>query len=420
MNKNVICENSENKIIRIAAINMTLSGSTGKIMLQIANCARSYGNIANTYSTNQFSVKYKSLPKPPMYHEYYGSYLDNAVHYTLAIIKGKNGCYSSIGTRQLISKLEKFKPDIIHLHNLHGFCINLRMLFDYIKKNNIKTIWTLHDCWSFTGQCPYFTLAGCDKWKTGCYDCPQTNIYPKSLVDNTKNMYLMKKKWFTGVKDMTVVTPSEWLAGLVRESFLKQYPIKVINNGVDLNIFKPTESNFREKHSLVDKHVLLGVAFGWGRRKGLDVFIELSKRLPDNYKIVLVGTNENVDTELPDNIISIHRTSNQSELAEIYSAADLFVNPTREENFPTVNLESLACGTPILTFKTGGSPEIPDNTCGSIVDCDDIDSLEKEIIRICNERPYSKEACLSRSKSFNMNDKFKEYIDLYENRTYRT
>ncbi|MBQ7822558.1 MAG: glycosyltransferase [Clostridia bacterium] len=405
--------------MRIAQINMTAIGSTGKIMLQIAETARSQGHIAQTFSTNQFSTKYKKLPPAPYGHTYYGSYFENGIHLALALITGKNGCYSSIGTCQLIAKLKKFKPDIIHLHNLHGFCINLPMLFDYIKSNNIKTVWTLHDCWSFTGHCPYFTIVNCDKWKQQCYDCPQINVYPKSRVDNSRQMYQLKKKWFTGVSDMTLVTPSQWLSELVSESFLQKYPVNVINNGIDLNIFKPTDSNFRQKHGLEGKHVILGVAFGWGKRKGLDVFLELSKRLSDDYRIVLVGTNDTVERELPDNIVSIQRTNNQTELAEIYSSADLFVNPTREENYPTVNMEAIACGTPVLTFKTGGSPEIVDADCGSIVDCNDIDSMEKEIIRICTNKPYSKKACLLKAKSFDMNDKFKEYIDLYENLTHR-
>lgn len=215
---------------------------------------------------------------------------------------------------------------------------------------------------------------------------------------------------------MTLVTPSEWLAELTRQSFLKDYPVKVINNGIDLSIFKPTESDFRRRYNCEDKFILLGVAFGWGKRKGLDVFVELSKRLDSNrFQIVLVGTSEAIDTQLPSNIISIHKTDNQSQLAEIYTAADLFVNPTREENFPTVNIESIACGTPVITFNTGGSPEIIDDTCGCVVDCDDIDGMERAILRIESERPYSETSCMIRAQKYDMNEKFKEYVKLYEN-----
>ena len=214
---------------------------------------------------------------------------------------------------------------------------------------------------------------------------------------------------------MTIVTPSEWLAGLVKESYLKDYPVKVINNGIDLNVFKPTESDFRKKYALENKYIVLGVAFGWGRRKGLDVFIELEKRFDkEKYKVVLVGTDDNVDKLLPENIISIHRTQNQTELAKIYSAADVFANPTREENYPTVNMESVACGTPVVTFNTGGSPEMLDETCGAAVAKNDIDAMYNEIIRICEAKPYSLEACIKKAKGFDKNEKFGEYIRLYE------
>ena len=258
-------------------------------------------------------------------------------------------------------------------------------------------------------------MIGCDKWKTGCYGCPQYKEYPKSLFDNSKYMYRLKKKWFTGVENMTIVTPSEWLASLVKESYLKDYPVKVINNGIDLNVFKPAESNFREKYALENKYIVLGVAFGWGKRKGLDVFVELEKRFDkEKYKIVLVGTDDNIDKLLPDNIISIHRTQNQTELAEIYTAADVFANPTREENYPTVNMEALACGTPVVTFNTGGSPEMLDETCGAAVAKDDNDAMYNEIIRICETKPYSLEACIKKAKGFDKNEKFGEYIRLYE------
>ena len=226
-------------------------------------------------------------------------------------------------------------------------------------------------------------------------------------------MYEKKKVLFKDL-DLTIVTPSQWLADIVKNSFLKDYPVKVINNGINLAVFKPNESNFRQRYGLIDKKIVLGVSFEWGKRKGLDVFINLSKRLNDSYKVILVGADDTIDGILPDNILSIHRTQSQKELAEIYSAADVFVNTTREENYPTVNMEALACGTPVLTFRTGGSPEMLDETCGSVVECDDIDALEEEIIRICSDKPYSKEACINKAREFDKNERFKEYLKLYE------
>lgn len=402
--------------MKIAEINMLHNGSTGKIMFGIASVLQADGNDVQTFSPRYYQrggrVQFSDLAG----HTYFGTPFENMLHLRLSQITGFHGCFSYFGTRELLRILDEFQPDTLHLHNLHNWTINLPMLFRYIKERAIPVVWTLHDCWSFTGKCPHFELVGCGKWRTGCCNCPQISEYPKSFVDRTKTMWRRKKSWFTGVQDMTIVTPSQWLAGLVGESFLKEYPVKVIHNGIDLNIFKPATSDFREKYQISGgKRILLGVAFGWGKRKGLDVFVKLSERLnPEEYQIVLVGTDEMVDKHLPENIVSIHRTQNQTELAEIYTAADLFVNPTREENYPTVNMEALACGTPVLTFRTGGSPEIPDETCGSVVDCDDIDAMEREIMRICEERPYSEQACLHRAESFSMIDRFEEYVKLYE------
>lgn len=399
--------------MKIAQINMTSLGSTGKIMFHISQTVREMGYSSQTYAPIRFIRGNKTYLENIPGHLWWGSRSEHKFHYYAGTLLGMNGLFSWFGTRQLIKHLKKFSPDIIHLHNLHFFCINFPMLFRHIKKNNISVVWTLHDCWSFTGHCPHFVAIKCDKWMTGCHHCPSLKEYPKSYIDHSRAMHRLKQKWFLGVKDMTIVTPSEWLGELVKQSFLKDYPVKVINNGINLSVFKPTDSDFRVKRGCQNKHILLGVAFGWGYKKGLDVFVELSKRLPPEYQIVLVGTSEMDDEQLPDNIISIHSTNNQTELAEIYTAVDLFVQPTREDTYPTVNIESLACGTPIVTFRTGGSPEIVDETCGSVIDVDDIDAMEREIIRICEEKPYSKEDCILRASRFDMKKRFEEYVDLY-------
>lgn len=224
-------------------------------------------------------------------------------------------------------------------------------------------------------------------------------------------MYRRKKELLNGL-DLTVVTPSQWLAGLVKESFLKDYPVRVINNGIDLSVFHPKADGYRDRHGN-GKHILLGVAFGWNDHKGLDVFMKLAHRLGSEYQIVLVGTDDTVDKHLSANIISIHRTQDQKELAQLYTAASLLINPTREDNYPTVNMEALACGTPVLTFQTGGSAEILDDTCGSVVPKDNLDALEREIRRICTERSYSEEACLKRAAAFDQEQCFAQYLELY-------
>ena len=396
--------------MRILSINTANFGSTGNIMLQLQECCKSNG----MKMLVAFPKSRSNMKKKVDNSIYIGSILSRNVHLQLSKLTGYNGIFSYFSTLLFLRKIKKYNPDIIHLHNLHNGYINLPLLFKYIKKHNIPTIWTLHDCWAFTGQCPHFTLARCDKWKTGCYACTQYKEYPESLVDRTKTMWKLKKKWFTGVKNMTIVTPSQWLAGLVQASFLGKYPIKVINNGIDLNVFKPTKNNFKEKYGIENKHIVLGVSFGWGYKKGLDVFIELSKQLGESYQLVLVGTDVLVDEQLPKNIISLHRTHDQKELAELYTAADVFVNPTREENYPTVNMESLACGTPIISFCTGGSSEIFDERCGLVTESNDVVSMKKAIVHVCEDKPFSQEACLERAKSFDKSDRYDEYIELYK------
>lgn len=400
--------------MNIFEINSWDYGSTGKIMLHIAEKARQSELVIKTCSC-RFNGRKKIISQDDnKNHIYFGSFVSCALHYILGRKFGLLGFFSIFSTIKLLWNIKKWNCSLIHLHNIHDHCINFPLLFRFIKKHNIPIIWTLHDCWSFTGRCPYFVMAKCDRWKNGCHDCPYPkNFYPQSHIDTSHMMWNLKRKWFTGIKNCTLITPSQWLANLVKQSYFKDYPIKVINNGIDLSVFQPTNSNFREKYVLVGKKIVLGVAFGWGKRKGIDVFIELAKRLPDDYRIVLVGTDCNVDKLLPPKIISIHRTQNQKELAEIYTAVDVFANPTREDNYPTVNMESLACGTPVVTFRTGGSPEILDETCGSVVACDDVDAMESEIRRICKEKPYSADACLARAKNFDMNDRFEEYVKLY-------
>ncbi len=394
--------------MRIVQINSVFGcGSTGKIFKKIHEMALSKGH------QSVFAYRFAADKHLPDTYEV-STWLDCHIHNRVIQYSRRIGFHSKWRTYKFIKFLKKYKPDIIHLHNLHGSYINIKMLFKYIKENKVPVVWTLHDCWSFTGYCPYFTLSGCQKWKTGCSGCESYSKNVFGLFDNINYIWKKKKDWFSGVENMTIVAPSQWLAGLVGQSHLKDYPITVINNGIDLSVFKPEPSDFKKQHGCEDKHLVLGVAFNWGRRKGLDVFVELSRRLdPQKYQIVLVGTNDNIDKMLPDNIISIHRTNNQEELARLYSAADVFVNPTREEVFGMVNVEANACGTPVLTFNTDGSPECIDERSGSVVECEDIDAFEREIVRICETHPYSQEDCVERAKTFDINNTFVKYFELY-------
>ena len=337
------------------------------------------------------------------------SVFDNRVHNCLSKYTMFKGFFSVFKTLSFIRKVNNISPDIIHLHNLHGSYINIPILFHYLKKKSIPVVWTLHDCWAFTSICSHFTLVDCKKWSDGCRRCPQR----KKLFDFSHIIWTLKKESFTGLRNVTVVTPSNWLSRLAKESFLNCYPVMTIYNGIDLSVFKPTLSSFRKTYKLEKNYVILGVAFNWSYSKGLDVFVELSKILPNNYSVVLVGTDTELEKELPERIISIQKTNSVNELVEIYSAVDVFVNPTREEVLGLVNIEALACGTPVVTFDAGGSPECVDNSCGQVIDIDDISSMQNAIEEICQEHPYSVDACRRRAFKFNRFDMLGNYINLY-------
>lgn len=391
----------------IVQINLTCSwGSTGKICDSVSQLLSEKG------IENYIFYTYGDNPKQKLHYIKYGNFVYRKFQALKSRILGNYGFNSGVSTLQLIQNLDKIKPDIVHIHNIHGHDCHFGKLFSYLKKKKIKVFYTFHDCWAFTGYCPHYAMAKCDHWLKECGDCVLRKRF-SWFFDRSQKNFERKREALDGV-GLTVITPSQWLADQVKQSFLKEYPVKVIHNGINLSVFKPVDSTFREIHRLQGKKIILGVALGWSKAKGVDVFVRLASTLSEDYQIVLIGTDDKVDAMLPMKIISINRTQNQQELAEIYAAADLFVNPTREENYPTVNMESLACGTPVLTFRTGGSPEIIDETCGSVVDCDDIDALEKEIIRICTEQPYSQEACTRKAMAFDQNERFKEYVKLYE------
>lgn len=393
-------------IVEINGINYS---STGHIMNNIAKTARLEGFCV--YTCCRKSIAGMKFDYPNQI--FIGTWLDRVISERLAYIFGLNGSFNIVNTFLFLNKLNKIKPDLIHLHNLCDNYINVNMLFKYINKHNIPVIWTLHDAWAYTGRCNGYT---CDKWKQGCGNCPQLHAYPPTLlIDNSASNYRKRKELYNSIKNLTIVTPSKWLADLGKFSFFKDKNIKVINNGINLDIFKPIENDFKKEHNIENKYLILGLAYDWkDKRKGLDDFIKLSSTLPSNYQIVLVGTNDEIDSLLPSNIISIHKTHNQEELAKIYTAADVFVSPTKADNFPTVNIEALACGTPVITYDAGGSKESLTEKCGTYVPINDINSLRKEIIHTCVDKPYKENDCIEQSKNYNMYDKFNEYVELYK------
>lgn len=332
-------------------------------------------------------------------------------HYAYnSLFKGEQGLGSAIATRRLVGRLKEINPDIVHIHNIHGYYLNYPILFNYINRANIPVVWTLHDCWPFTGHCVYFDMVNCNRWKTGCENCPQIKNYPKSLVlDTSRDEYERKKLVFGSIQKMVIVPVSEWLGGMVRESFLGHFPISVIHNGIDLTVFKPIPSKERG-----EKYRILGVASGWGNRKGLSDFVKLRELLDDEYEITMVGLTEKEAKSIPDTIIKMGRTSNLEELVSLYSSADVYVNATYSDNFPTTNLEALACGTPVITYKTGGSPEAVDEDTGIVVPYRDIKKLA-EAITLLRAHPKSSETCRKRAKEkFDKDKCFEEYIRIYD------
>lgn len=393
--------------MKVLQINVVYGvGSTGKIVKDLANVMEQ-DNIESYIAYGYGKSSEKNTIKIGTKLEYY-------IHNILSRITGKQGRYSYFATKRFLKKVDKIKPDIIHLHNIHGNYINYTLLFKYIKKNRIPIVWTLHDCWAYTGKCVYYDYNQCNKWKKKCEKCRQLKEYPTSyFFDSSENEYENKKKTFTSIENMYIVTPSNWLAKEVKESYLGKYPIQVIPNGIDLTQFKKIDSDFRPKHNIEDKFVILGVANEWSRRKGANTFIELAKLLDDSYKIIMVGLTERQKKDLPSNIIKISKTNSIRELAEIYSCADVFMNPTLEDNFPTTNLEALACGTPVVTYDTGGSAESINSKCGIVVKKHDIIKLVEEIKKLKNNNLNS-EDCIMQSENYDKKKCFKIYISLYK------
>ena len=387
----------------VVQINATCGqGSTGRICMSLSELSKK-NDIENT-------VLYNNGMSPDGSGFRYSSDFQIKTAAIASRAFGNWGFEGKAATKRLLKKLDELQPDVLHLHNLHSHACCLSLLFRWIREHRVKVLWTFHDCWAYTGYCMYYDAAGCDRWKTGCRRCPQKKQYTW-FWDKSKALYHKKKALFENL-DLTIVTPSQWLADQVKQSFLHEYPVKVIPNGIDLHAFCPSPSDFRRRYGLENKKMVLGVAMVWEKRKGLDVFIRLAQRLSDAYRVVLIGGDISADA-LPGNIVHLPRTKDRQELAEIYTAADVFVNPTREDNFPTVNLEALACGTPVITFDTGGSPECINAACGSVVEKDDVKALEREIRRVCEEKPYSSDACVARAQAFDANDRFTEYIRLY-------
>lgn len=376
-------------------------GSTGNIVVDLYRALKDKGHdccVAYGRGTAPIDVQSYRI----------GSDWDVYVHGAMSRITDKQGFYSTRATKRFVKWMKEYDPDVIHLHNLHGYYINIEILFDALKQMDKQVVWTLHDCWAFTGHCAYFDYIGCEKWKKECCHCPQKRNYPSSLlIDNSRDNYIRKRTAICTLENLTIVTPSQWLKNLVKGSFLQKYTCEVIHNGIDLEVFHPTYKNLKEKYDLQGKKIILGVASEWSKRKGLQDFLKLSDHLDDHYQIVLIGQMRDAVPKR-NNITYISRTNDREELAAWYTEADVLFNPTYEDNYPTVNLEAQACGTPVITYHTGGSPEglLMDN-CVVVQDVahawDELQKLEPDNKKLQdNSCDFSKEGMA------------KQYIELYE------
>ena len=384
-------------------INVTANwGSTGKIAEQIGLCAMAHG--WDSY------IAYGRCCNPSRSHLIrIGNKFDTYLHYAEQRIFDNEGLCSRRATSRLICQIKTIKPDVVHLHNIHDHYLNYQLLFEYLNNTDINVVWTFHDCWAFTGHCFHFVTKKCKRWKTQCYGCPLQHEYPKTLLDHSDENFSLKKNLFTKNKNLNIVACSEWMAQFVRESFLQDKLLYVIHNGVDLDIFKAKPN---EKIQKIFK--VLAVSNVWNKDKGIDDILTLRNLLPEDYTMTIVGLNEKQLKKLHLGIKGIQRTQNVQELVKLYSEADVLINPTYADTFPTVNLEALACGTPVITYRTGGSPEAIDEKTGVVVEQSDLEGLV-EAIRLMKENPLSSSDCRKRAEeSFDKDKCFERYIELYE------
>lgn len=390
---------------KLLQINVTANwGSTGKI-------AEDIGRLAIDDGWESWIAFGRGTPKSSSNLIRIGNNFDMRIHALQSRLFDNHGLTSRGVTRRFISQIEKINPDVIHLHNIHGYYINYPLLFDFLKEWGGPVVWTLHDCWPFTGHCAYYDYANCSKWQTHCRECQQLRSYPASIFrDRSAKNFDDKKEAFLSCQNLTFVPVSDWLHGELKKSFLSEYPAITIHNGIDLTTFHPLTIKDRDENA----KVILGVASVWDKRKGLDEFVKLRQLLPENYNIILVGLSQEQISTLPNGITGIRRTENVEQLVGLYSMADVFVNPTLEDNFPTTNLEAIACGTPVITYRTGGSTEAIDERTGIVVDYQNVESLAKNVMSVCETKPFSVEVCRLRAeKLYDKTIVFKKYINLY-------
>lgn len=401
------------KLLQINPV-LRVSTSTGRIMQEIGELAMGNGWVSYVAYGRDGDVECKSLPIK------IGSKWSIYWHGILTRLFDRHGLGSIDSTKRFIECIQLIKPDIIHIHNIHGYVLNYKLLFNYLSQCNIPVIWTIHDCWAYTGHCYHYSYVGCYKWHTQCEHCIQKKDFPASfLLDRSTKNFKDKKKSFTSIPQsmLTIVPVSDWMKTEMQSSFFKKYDFRVIHNGIDTKIFDICVSpEVKHRYNLNGQHIILGVASIWSEEKGLLDFIKLSEMLNSDEIIILIGINSKQKRMLPPNIMGISRTENMWQLAELYSAADVFVNPTWQDNYPTVNMEAIACGTPVVTYRTGGSVETITDETGFVVDQGDIRGL-LDAVRCIEERgqSYYRTRCRTYAlKHFGKEDRYTDYMNLYD------
>lgn len=381
--------------------------STGRICTDLADVLKENGHECMVaYGRENVPEKYRDVAFR------IGTDNDVKLHGLKSRLFDAAGFGSKRCTEKFIEKIREYNPDVIHLHNIHGYYINIDVLFKYLKECGKPIVWTLHDCWAFTGHCAYFTSAGCSRWKTGCHTCPLKQKYPSSiLLDRSKQNWEKKRDIFTGLDRLVCVTPSEWLADLVRQSFLGCYDVRAIPNGVDLNVFKPTESDFRKKYGLENKKIILGVATAWSERKGISVFENLSKSLDGDFKIVLVGIEpQMLSSDAAERILCIPKTDSVTELAGIYTAADVFLNAGKEETMGLTTVEAMGCSTPVAASNLTAVPEVVTSDGGVILKTLDTEDVVRGINQVLSGSFNPR----LNAEKYEKKQQYLKYLDLYK------
>lgn len=395
--------------MKVVQINTCDYGSTGKIARAIHQEALRNGydsyfgyGLGSCDEINTFPIS---------------NQFDFRFHTYMSRITGLHGYYSKAKTKCLLEKLDSIAPDIVHLHNIHGGYIHVGILLEYLKERNIRTLLTLHDCWPFTGGCPHFHVARCEKWRTECERCSQLSVYPKSyFFDTSRRCFLDKRKWFGGFNNLRVVAVSNWLRNQARESFLNEYSIETVYNGIDVDVFKPVHEDIRSKYNITNTNpIIIGVASVWDPRKRMDLFLKLHEELKHEANIVLVGLSQTQIENLPDGVIGINRTENQDELVKLYSSAELFINFSQEETFGLVAVEAMACGTPVLVSNSTACPEVVSNETGYVMDIENFSQILEIVRNHIGNKKKMENSCICRVRQcFAERIMVQNYMQIYE------